>query len=88
MQTKRTANRGRDLARLKNGTYKTKSGSRVTISGKHSGISRVNFDWFEEDACFDCEVSAYPEEIETGVYALIWTCEICGGGHAELSEAN
>ena len=73
---------------LAKGKYQTASGSTVEISGKHSGISRVSFDWVEENACFDCEVHSYPEEIETGVFALIWTCEICGGGYAELSKTN
>ena len=74
--------------KLKNGFYKTESGSEVKISGRHSGICRIYFNWFKEDTCEYCHVNTYPEEIETGVFALIWTCENCGGGHAELSEAN
>lgn len=33
---------------LPNGHYRTKAGSEMWISGKHGGISRVEFDWLEE----------------------------------------
>ena len=64
---------------LPNGVYKTEKGSTLTISGKHSGIVILSFDWLEEDACVDCEVSPYPED-----GFLVWNCEYCGGGSAEL----
>lgn len=35
---------------LPNGHYKTEHGSEMWISGKHGGISRVEFDWLDEDA--------------------------------------
>ena len=66
---------------LPNGKYRTKRGSTVTISGKHGGISRVDFDWCEEDACIDCEPRAYDTDGH-----LVWDCEICGGGMAKLEK--
>jgi len=45
------------------GTYQTKGGSTVTISGKHGGIVEVEFDWVEEDgACVDCVPSTSVEK--------------------------
>ena len=71
--------------KIKNGTYATKAGSCVEISGKHFGISNVEFDWFEEDACIECDVDPYP--IWNGAcFTLQWNCEECGGGFAELIE--
>lgn len=67
---------------LINGEYKTAAGSRMTISGAHGGISRVDFDWFEEGACCDCEVCAYEDDGR-----MIWQCDECGGGSAELFES-
>ena len=64
---------------LKSGSYHTKAGSTMQISGKHSGISEVDFDWVEEDACVDCEVQAYDRD-----GYLIWSCDYCGGGSALL----
>ncbi len=62
---------------LKNGLYRTRAGSTVRISGEHSGIYEIAFDWVEEgDACADCVPSIY------GGY-LSWHCG-CGGGCAEL----
>lgn len=69
--------------KIENGTYRTKAGSTVKISGKHSGISNVEFDWFEEEACIECDVDPYP--IWNGIcFTLQWDCEECGGGCAEL----
>ena len=65
---------------MKNGIYKTEKGSVVEISGKHSGISCVEFDWLEEGGCCDCQVEAYP----TDDGYLIWHCDKCGGGSAKL----
>lgn len=74
-----------NLTGLQNGKYRTQAGSTVEISGEHSGISRVEFDWFEEDnACSECEVQLYPEFLRNGVYVLTWTCSLCGGGSAVL----
>ena len=61
---------------MTNGLYKTTCGSTVRVSGKHSGIFDIAFDWVEEDnACIDCEPSVYGDE-------LTWHCdyhETCGG---------
>jgi len=64
---------------LPNGHYRTAAGSEMWISGEHGGISEVSFDWLEEGACLDCRVSAYDID---GM--LIWECEECEGGRAEL----
>lgn len=56
--------------------FRTAKGSTVTESGMGCCIA---FDWLEEGACFDCEPEALPEE---GV--LLWHCDRCGGGSAEL----
>lgn len=64
---------------LPNGHYRTKAGSNMWISGEHGGISRVEFDWLEEGGCPDCVPDAY----EYGEM-LIWHCDQCGGGQAEL----
>lgn len=69
---------------LKNGTYRTEAGSTVTISGAHSGISRVEFDWLEEGGCCECAVNGYPVENDDGLY-LTWACNECGGGRAKLA---
>ncbi|MFQ5788280.1 MAG: hypothetical protein ACE5H1_09905 [Thermodesulfobacteriota bacterium] len=72
---------------MENGKYQTEHGSIVEISGKYSGIARVDFDWFEEpDACVDCEVEPYPEEFDTNQWHLYWTCDVCGGGNAKLTK--
>ena len=64
---------------LPNGKYRTAAGSTMEISGKYSGISRVEFDWLEEGGCVDCKCSAY----DVDGY-LTWDCEECGGGSAKL----
>ena len=65
---------------LPNGHYKTEHGSEMWISGKHGGISRVEFDWLEEpNACCECQVEAYERD-----GCMHWTCNVCGGGFAEL----
>lgn len=51
---------------------------------EHGGISTIDFDWFEEDACFDCEVQPYPEQFGEDDWRLVWNCEYCSGGNAEL----
>lgn len=65
--------------KLPNGKYRTERGSLMEISGQHGGISRVEFDWLEEDACADCRVDAYPIHDY-----MVWDCEACGGGRAKL----
>jgi len=62
-----------------NGIYRTKNGSMMEISGKHSGISKVDFDWLEEGACCDCAPDVYEQHGQ-----LVWHCDECGGGSAEL----
>ena len=59
--------------------YKTAAGSTMKISGKHGGIYEVDFDWFEEGGCYNCEPSAREDD-----GFLVWYCEECGGGRAEL----
>lgn len=62
------------------GAYRTKAGSTMTVSGAHGGISTVNFDWLEEsNACVDCAPEAYDDD-----GYLVWHCDVCGGGSAEL----
>jgi hypothetical protein len=39
--------------------------------------TRIAFDWLEEGACCECKV-----EVEDG--CLVWTCDDCPGGRAEL----
>ena len=65
--------------RLPNGEYVTDKGSYMRISGEHSGISEVEWDWLEERACPDCVVDPYEDD-----GCLKWTCKVCGGGYAEL----
>lgn len=65
--------------RLPNGKYKTVAGSTMEISGKHGGISKVDFDWLEEGACCDCEPMEYEQDGR-----LVWHCEHHAGGSAEL----
>ena len=64
---------------LPNGHYRTAAGSEMWISGERGGISRVEFDWLEEAACCDCRPDAYEHDGR-----LTWTCDVCGGGSAEL----
>jgi hypothetical protein len=68
--------------------FKTAHGSIVKLSGKHRGKSVVDFDWFEEpEACIECCVAPYPEDID-GKLFLTWCCEECDGGQAELIPIN
>ena len=70
--------------KLEDGTYKTKAGSTVTVMG---GRSFVQFDWFEEGACFDSE--AGPDMRRDGLRVFLhWWCEECGGGCAELTKVD
>lgn len=62
------------------GKYKTKNGSTMTISGKHGGISEVEFKWMEEHACLDCQPEAYDDD-----GYLVWRCDCCDGGKARLN---
>lgn len=64
------------------GKYKTAAGSTMTVTGKHGGISEVEFDWVEEDACIDC----VPELYDDNGY-LVWTCRRCSGGSAKLERS-
>lgn len=70
---------------LANGKYKTAAGSTLVVSGKHSGIFTVEFDWFEEGACVDCAVNTRPDYDEESWW-LTWDCDECGGGRAQLIE--
>ena len=62
---------------LKNGQYRTRAGSTVRISGEHSGIYEIEFDWVEENACVDCVPA-----VNDGY--LSWHCERWGGDSARL----
>ena len=65
----------------------TPRGSTVEISGKHKGIFKIDFDWFEEDhACIDCEVDIDASR-DTGWTTLVWGCCECTGGTAPLVDA-
>jgi hypothetical protein len=67
-------------SRAATGICKTLTASMpARMGGEHGGISEVSFDWLEEGACLDCRVSAYDID---GM--LIWECEECEGGRAEL----
>jgi len=67
---------------LPNGHYRTAAGSEMWISGEHSGISAVEFDWIEEEhACINCQALVYEQE-----GYLVWRCEYCGGGRAALTK--
>lgn len=64
---------------------RTDAGSRVRLSGKHGGIVDIDFDWFEEDhACIDCQPDIDASR-DTNWWKLVWTCESCGGGSADLT---
>ncbi len=70
---------------MKNGTYYTKAGSKLVISGKHSGIATLNFDWFEEEnACSVCQPEPYPEELDDNAWYIVWHCDCCDGGDARV----
>ena len=65
---------------MNNGEYKTAAGSTMSISGEHGGRSVVEFDWWDEGACPNCEPEPYADD--DGF--LVWNCDDCGGGRAEL----
>jgi hypothetical protein len=70
---------------LPNGTYRTKAGSTVELTGMSGGISRVSFDWLEEpNACIECHVDVTPQDWGDGTHHLVWWCEHCSGGSAVL----
>ena len=64
---------------MQNGHYQTVNGSRVTVSGRHSGIYEIEFDWVEENACIECRPSVYDG-------SLVWDCDHCNGGRAMLHQ--
>ena len=66
---------------LPQGKYITAAGSTMMVSGVHGGVSKVSFDWVEEqNACCDC----VPEPYDDDGY-LVWHCEACNGGKAKLN---
>lgn len=77
----------RYLMTIPNGDYRTEAGSTVCVSGKHSGIFDVSFDWVEEKNaccdCHDCHADAEPFDCD-GEFYLTWHCEECDGGQAKL----
>jgi hypothetical protein len=62
--------------------YRTARGSRVEISGKHRGISVIDFDWFEEGACIEAHPTC--ETTDPNDAWLYWQCGCCGHGQARL----
>ena len=63
---------------MRSGKYRTKAGSTVAVSGKHSGIFEIEFDWLEEQgSCIDCRPSVEEDR-------LVWCCLEHGCGSAEL----
>jgi hypothetical protein len=73
------------MATLPNGSYRTKAGSTLQVSGKHGGIFTASFDWIEGDnACCDCHVDPVPAEWGNNEWRLTWDCEVCSGGSARL----
>jgi hypothetical protein len=81
MKEKNDDNTGGGGPEVKNGKYKTKAGSTLSVSGEHGGIYELDFDWVEEGACCDCK----PDPVPYDGY-LVWYCEICGGGKAKWEE--
>jgi hypothetical protein len=72
------------VSRIPDGEYRTEAGSSVTVK---NGRSAVEFDWFEEgNACIECTVDI-PPDWDLDHYILVWSCEECGGGHADLQAA-
>jgi len=65
--------------KLQNGHYKTSNGSEMWISGNSAGISSVAFDWVEEGGCPECRAQAYEDDGH-----MVWDCNYCNGGSAEL----
>lgn len=65
-------------------TYRTERGSTVEISGKHRGISVIDFDWVEEGACVAAKRSAVADCSDPTDAWLFWQCECCGNGQAKL----
>lgn len=61
------------------GLYRTAAGSEMVVHGDNCGKSSVDFDWLEEGACIECQPEPYDED---GM--LVWHCDECGGGTAEL----
>jgi len=55
-------------------SFTTEKGSTVEVNGLKY---RIAFDWLEEGGCVDCE-----PVYEDGL--LVWNCDYCDGGHAEL----
>ncbi len=66
---------------MKNGTYKTKAGSIVEVSGKYNGIFTIDWDWVEEAACDSCTPDVDPLN-----EMLVWYCDYCDGGKTDLLE--
>ena len=66
---------------------KTVAGSTVQLRGKHGGDITIDFDWLEEGGCIDCEVDIDASR-DTMWHRLIWACESCGGGSAELTPSS
>ncbi len=66
-----------------NGLYRTKAGSTVRVSGRYNGIIKIDFDWFEEGGCIECEspeinIMDFPDRF--GNFFLTWYCEYCSKG--------
>lgn len=66
---------------LEVGHYRTAAGSFVRVLTRNAGSWAADFDKFEEpDACFDCRCV----DVDWQERALVWECDVCGGGMAKL----
>lgn len=64
--------------------YRTAAGSTVEVSGAHSGIIDIVFDWFEEGVC--CEARVYTDAPDRDEPRLRWSCECHGERWTALME--
>ena len=65
---------------IKNGIYRTLSGSTVTVKS----VAVITLDYEEEtNACFQCKPNPMPEDDGDRIH-LTWSCDYCGGGTAIL----
>lgn len=66
---------------LEIGHYMTAAGSHVHVKTRNAGSWTADFDRLEEPhACFDC----HSIDVDSHERALVWCCDVCGGGMAEL----
>jgi hypothetical protein len=66
-------------------TKRTSNGSEVRFDLRHGGRVSVDFNWFEENGCIDCEVDLDASRA-SGWTMLVWGCCECTGGMAPLED--